>query len=506
MKTRPNSKAFRHFSWRLSACAVGALTVIAACGGGGSAGDINTNTTPTATQAPTNTPTPTTTTTNTPTATPSSTAIPTNTASPAPSLTATPPIVMSEAFSAIHSDLADARPLITRMLESNNDIYVWARATAGTTLNRKPDKIIKINKMTKEKVVSCIEGVMTSAGKYDCLEGNNVKSDKLSSITEQGVIYYSPDYSSSYGILSTDFISSVDFGSIQNTGDKPNIIPYIAGGDGGTLRPTTASVDGKGYFARFRKITAMSNNTYQNDLYIIDDGLLRKMNITTKEVKTVAGASGNLGKIDGIGNSARFSENEKRMFIDENGMLFMLTDNASIRQFNPNTKETSTLIERIGLDDGEGNQTSTILDITGDKKGNLYIINATQKVASNNPRSYWNSTAWDTTKFRIRKINISTKSITTIVGEGNLPIEFYQDSRRLCDLNIDIDWASNDYGITPPDAPCKKLPTFTPGPSAGFMTTATSLVYINNAIYYNQEINGAFPYAAEKIVKAYPLP
>ena len=28
MKTRPNSKAFRHFSWRLSACTIGALAVL----------------------------------------------------------------------------------------------------------------------------------------------------------------------------------------------------------------------------------------------------------------------------------------------------------------------------------------------------------------------------------------------------------------------------------------------------------------------------------------------
>ena len=97
MKAKPKHTAPTHFSWRLSACAIGVLAVTAACGGmgGGNVNSATTNT-PTPTATYTNTPTPTATNTNTPTPTatytntPTPTATFTNTSTPTANNTNTP--------------------------------------------------------------------------------------------------------------------------------------------------------------------------------------------------------------------------------------------------------------------------------------------------------------------------------------------------------------------------------------------------------------------------------
>ena len=532
MKIQPNAKTFRHFSWRLSACAIGALAVIAACGGGGgNAGDINTNPTATATPNKTATSTPQPTTTQLPTAantplptptwwptptpmptpsktvTPTSTQTPSNTPTPSKTATATYtaaptatniPTSTSTAMSEAVIDRLDtyfgtnSDPVVTRILASNDYIYAWTEATKiikDETLL--PQKIIKIHAITQEKIPSCVNGGVFLSGTppfYSCDSGNHAKSDHLATIDEKGDLYYAENYSSPF---SNYYIHNVGFSKVDRTAYAPSGVSYIAGA-GAENGPNIRSEDGGRQVSKFKEVSAISSNTYQNKFYIIDRGLLRRMDTTNNYVTTVAGQFNVFGKTDGIGKDARLSGDEKRMFLDENGLLFIVTDNASIRQFNPNTQEVSTFIQRIGLSDSEGNQVSVILDITGDKKGNIYILNATRKIGYPAPLD-WNLADWDSTKFRIRKINIATKSITTIAGEDNLPADFYQDPRGLCNSNSS-------------DPTCKLLPTFTPGTSNRFMTSANFLVYINNSLYYDQKGSGAFPYAPQKIVKIHPLP
>ena len=76
----------------------------------------------------------------------------------------------------------------------------------------------------------------------------------------------------------------------------------LAGRPGGT-----GTSDGIGILARFNSPTGIT--TYENNLYVADKNnhAIRKIDLNTKSVTTIAGYPGRRGVNDGIGLNARFN-------------------------------------------------------------------------------------------------------------------------------------------------------------------------------------------------------
>lgn len=160
--------------------------------------------------------------------------------------------------------------------------------------------------------------------------------------------------------------------------------------------------DGTGTAAAFRSPYGVT--TDGTNLYVADNGnhLIRKIVIATGEVSTLAG-NGSCGSTDGNGTSASFCGPSG---ITTDGTFLYVTDtqNSSIRKINISTKDVSTLAGHAGLagsDDATGT-TARFLSpygITTDGI-NLYVA--------------------DTYNNTIRKIVIGSGVVTTLAGTAGV--------------------------------------------------------------------------------------
>ncbi len=102
------------------------------------------------------------------------------------------------------------------------------------------------------------------------------------------------------------------------------------------------SADGVGVTARFCSPGALTVGT--GALYVADTGnhTLRRLDLGTGEVTTVAGSAGEPGAQDGVGAAARFDAPEALVAVGD--LLFVAdTWNATIRRVDPATREVTTL-------------------------------------------------------------------------------------------------------------------------------------------------------------------
>lgn len=163
-------------------------------------------------------------------------------------------------------------------------------------------------------------------------------------------------------------------------GASLNITGYVT-----TLAGTPAMADGTGAAANFnRPAHAVSDGTY---LYIADsrNGLIRKLDIATGSVTTMAGKAGSLGTTDGIGTAARFGV--PFGIAIHSGSLYVSDVNA-IRKIVISTGEVSTLSTTVRSYLG-----SVSITAAGDS---LFIA--------------------DTANHRILRVVVATGVVTTLAG------------------------------------------------------------------------------------------
>jgi DNA-binding beta-propeller fold protein YncE len=185
-----------------------------------------------------------------------------------------------------------------------------------------------------------------------------------------------------------------------------------------TLSVTTIAGDGtfsyadntSGLSAAFNSPTDIVNN-HDSVLYISDteNHLIRKFNIATTEVSTLAGMAGVGGFQNGIGTNAAFRL-PKGMAVSEDGTTLYIADNGNnmIRSISLLTNNTTTVA---------GDGTPAFADnITGA----LAEFNAPNGVSivPGNPTLLYIA---DNGNHRIRKINTVTTEVSTIAGTGAVP-------------------------------------------------------------------------------------
>jgi sugar lactone lactonase YvrE len=155
--------------------------------------------------------------------------------------------------------------------------------------------------------------------------------------------------------------------------DMPTL-SLLAGNIGGA-----GSLDGIGPEARFCLPTGMANDGAGN-LFVTDNGsqLIRKVVLATGEVSTVAGRAASSGAADGIGADARFSS-PQGLASDGAGNLFVADyGNHAIRRIDLATGRVATLagsVDHPGVADGIGAEASFMspAGIAADGAGSVYV-------------------------------------------------------------------------------------------------------------------------------------
>lgn len=161
---------------------------------------------------------------------------------------------------------------------------------------------------------------------------------------------------------------------------------------------TLGSVDGKGAAARFASPYGIASDG--SNLYVADSGnrTIRKIEIATGSVSTLAGAAGVSGSTNGLGSAARFSEPRG---ITSDGYNLYVSDagNNTIRKIVIGSGEVSTLA---------GSPSS--LGGSADGVGSAARFDYPSGLASDGIYLY----VCDTSNRAIRKITIATGAVTTI--------------------------------------------------------------------------------------------
>lgn len=163
----------------------------------------------------------------------------------------------------------------------------------------------------------------------------------------------------------------------------------------------SGAVDGIGSDARFNEPYGLTIDG--GNLYVADsqNHLVRKVVIATAEVTTLAGTAGVSGTVDGTGTAAMFNEPRG---ITTNGSMVYVADsmNHTIRMIDPVTAEVTTIAGTVGIAgavDGIGTAASFSrpVGLTCDGK-NIYVA--------------------DYENHMVRKMVITTREVTTIAGTG----------------------------------------------------------------------------------------
>jgi hypothetical protein len=183
------------------------------------------------------------------------------------------------------------------------------------------------------------------------------------------------------------------------------VVTTLAGSAG-----ALGSADGTGTDARFNYPTAVTCDEAGN-LLVADSGnyMIRKIVIATGLVTTLAGSAGGWGSSDGTGAAAMFTWVEG-IVADGAGNLFVADAfNNTIRKIVIATGVVTTLAGSAGVSgstDGTGHAArfQSLGGMTTDYAGNLFVADPTRN----------STTAYDSGA--VRKIDISTGSVTTVVG------------------------------------------------------------------------------------------
>ena len=185
-------------------------------------------------------------------------------------------------------------------------------------------------------------------------------------------------------------------GSIRRVRISDGQTSTIAGKDSLPIYQDPSS-DGVGVTARFQLPSGIWGDGAS--LYVVDRGgyTIRKIDLATAEVTTIAGLTGSSGSVDGIGSQARFRAPRS---IWGDGTHLYITDEATVRMMNVATREVRTLAGTagaFGTNDGFG--TAARFDQAGGIWGDQSSLYVTDSAT-------------------IRKIALATTQVTTLAGKA----------------------------------------------------------------------------------------
>lgn len=177
--------------------------------------------------------------------------------------------------------------------------------------------------------VKTIAGSGGVAGCVDTSEGVNARFGEIEGIATNGATLWVAD--SDYHVIRAIDLTNTKYPVTTAAGKYTD--PSVP----------LESMDGNGLNAQFNELRGL---TYFNGmLYILDGaaGVLQQFNPGNGDVTTIAGKSGDLQVLDGNGTAARFA-GPRLMTSDSTGFLYISdSDGYTIRRFNVFTKDLTTI-------------------------------------------------------------------------------------------------------------------------------------------------------------------
>ena len=142
--------------------------------------------------------------------------------------------------------------------------------------------------------------------------------------------------------------------------------------------------DGVGAMASFNSPSGLSVTAGALWLTDTENHTLRKMDLASAAVSTVAGVYGSPGTTDAVGAAALFREPEGLVLASDGNFYIGDTDNNTIRKMSPSTLAVSTVAGTAGItgttdDIGAAARFTKPKGLTADGAGNVYIIDSSNQ-------------------------------------------------------------------------------------------------------------------------------
>ena len=182
-------------------------------------------------------------------------------------------------------------------------------------------------------------------------------------------------------------------------------VKHLAGTLGGG-----GSIDGPGAVARFSRPVKVASNSAGTVAFVADSSnhTIRRLDITTGVVTTLAGRADFYGSVDGVGSAARFWS-PAGIATDANGVVVFVADtsNHTIRRIDVATGAVTTLAGSAGKA-GSADGTGTAARFYNPQGLAVDAAGTTLFVADMSNRT-------------IRRIDAATGAVTTLAGLANTP-------------------------------------------------------------------------------------
>lgn len=240
--------------------------------------------------------------------------------------------------------------------------------------------------LVADSTVSTLAGTMTQGSADGSSSTSSFNSPRGIAIDTGGTIYVA------------DFGNNV-IRKIIATGATVSTLAGLAG--------TSGTTDALGTNARFSGPTGITAEGITS-LYVTDRGshLLRKIQLGTANVQTLAGGANSFGNTDGSAGTARFAEPTGVAFQPTYGVLIADTSNHAIRQYSLVAQAVTTvagLAGHGGTTDGPGSTArfQNPAFVVSDGSNNLFVT--------------------DENNHTIRKVSLLTGETSTLVGTAGSP-------------------------------------------------------------------------------------
>jgi len=205
-----------------------------------------------------------------------------------------------------------------------------------------------------------------------------------------------------YRCVATNLAGSATTSSAILVVDNSLAVVTLAG-----LAGNWGSADGTGSAARFNEPHGLACDS-AGSLFVADsrNDTIRKVDIATGTVTTLAGLAGSPGSADGTGSAARFTYPEGLTSDSAGNLLVADAGNNCVRKVVIATGEVTTLASPRGGSGGPNGPGSVLqfdfpTSVVSDGAGNLYVA--------------------DSGSYTIRKVVIATGEVTILAGSPEVP-------------------------------------------------------------------------------------